>query len=400
VRAVAVLVALSLSAFLYVTTETLPIGLLLLISTDLDVTPSAVGLLVTGYGLVVVLASLPLTHLTRDVPRRFLFPGLLAVFIVFTMVSVATSNYWVLLAARMVIALSQALFWPVVVSTAAGLFPARVRGRVLAVVFAGSSLASVVGLPVGTWLGEQAGWRTAFLVLSGCAVLALATILTLLPTSRPGQSSAARGTAPDARRYWLLFTMTVLAITGAFTAFTYVTPFLTDVSGFAVAAIGPLLLVRGIAGVVGVGVGGAHFDRSPWGAMVTPVALQTCALLALYVLGHDQVAAAVLVAATGLAFSALATVVGSRVLQIAPGSVDLASAGTSVAFNIGITLGALLGGVLLPEFGARSTALVSGLLSLAALAVALAEPWVARPVSPPRGCAAPDGREPAAPGPV
>jgi MFS transporter, DHA1 family, inner membrane transport protein len=393
IRAVSVLVALSASAFIYVTTETLPIGLLLLISADLDVSPAAVGLLVTGYGLVVVVASIPLTHLTRDVPRRFLLPGLLAVFVVFTAVSVATSNYWLLLGARMVIALSQAVFWSVVVSTAAGLFPPRVRGRVLAVVFGGSSLASVVGLPVGTWLGEQAGWRTAFLVLSGCAVLTLVTILALLPTSRPGQSSTARGTAPDARRYRLLVLMTVLAITGSFTAFTYVTPFLTDVSGFAAVAIGPLLLVRGIAGFIGVGVGGAHVDRSPWGAMVAPVALQTVALLGLYVLGHQRIVAAVLVAMAGLAFPALATALSSRVLQVAPGSVDIASAGTSVAFNVGITLGALLGSVLLSEFGVRSTALVSGLLSLAALAVALAEPWVSRPRDP----VAPGGHEPAAP---
>jgi DHA1 family inner membrane transport protein len=268
-----------------------------------------------------------------------------------------------------------------------------VRGRVLAVVFGGSSLASVVGLPVGTWLGEQAGWRTAFLVLSGCAVLTLVTILALLPTSRPGQSSTARGTAPDTRRYRLLVLMTVLAITGSFTAFTYVTPFLTDVSGFAAVAIGPLLLVRGIAGFIGVGVGGAHVDRSPWGAMVAPVALQTVALLGLYVLGHQRIVAAVLVAMAGLAFSALATALSSRVLQVAPGSVDIASAGTSVAFNVGITLGALLGSVLLSEFGVRSTALVSGLLSLAALAVALAEPWVSRPRDP----VAPGGHEPAAP---
>jgi MFS transporter, DHA1 family, inner membrane transport protein len=105
------------------------------------------------------------------------------------------------------------------------------------------------------------------------------------------------------------------------------------------------------------------------------------------------------VALAGLAFSALATALSSRVLQVAPGSVDLASAGTSVAFNVGITLGALLGSVLLSEFGVRSTALVSGLLSLAALAVALAEPWAARPVSPPRDPMAPGEREPAAPDP-
>jgi MFS transporter, DHA1 family, inner membrane transport protein len=395
-RAVAVLVALSVSAFIYVTTETLPIGLLLLISADLGVTPSSVGLLVTSYGLVVVVSSIPLTALTRDVPRRFLMPALLAVFVVSTVVSVATESYWVLLTARLVIALSQALFWSVVVSTAAGLFPPHVRGRVLSVVFAGSSLASVVGLPVGTWLGEQAGWRTAFLVLSGCAVLTLVTILVLLPTSRPEQSNTAKGTAPDARRYWLLIATTVFAITGAFTAFTYVTPFLTEVAGFSAAAIGPLLLLRGVAGVVGVGTGGVHVDRSPWGAMVTPVALQAAALLGLYTFGEVPAVAAVLVAVAGLAFSALASAVGTRVLQLAPGSVDIASAGTSTAFNVGITLGALLGSVLLSGVGVRATALVGGLLSLAALTVALLE----NRVSAPRERAAPGGRGPASPGPA
>ena len=127
---------------------------------DLDVSPSAVGLLVTYYGLVVVVASLPLTHVSRRVPRRLLLSGLLAVFVLATWMSAAASRHRVLLAARVVTALSQALFWSIVVPTAAGLFPPRVRGRVIAVVFAGSSLAAVLGLPVGTWLGQQAGWRT------------------------------------------------------------------------------------------------------------------------------------------------------------------------------------------------------------------------------------------------
>jgi DHA1 family inner membrane transport protein len=378
-RAISVLVALSMSAFIYVTTETLPIGLLLLIAADLDVTPSAVGLLVTCYGLVVVVTSIPLTQFTRTVPRRYLLSALLAVFVVFTVVSVATASYWVLLAARLVIALSQALFWSVVISTAAGLFPPRVRGRVLAVVFAGSSLAAVVGLPVGTWLGEAVGWRAAFLVLGAGAVLTMATIGALLPTTRPEDTHSARGTAPDARRYWLLVVVSALAVTGTFTAFTYVTPFLTEVSAFSAAAVGPLLLVRGIAGVLGVGAGGAHVDRDPWGATLTPLALQAAALLGLYAFGHVPIVAVGMVAVAGLAFSAFATALSSRVLQVAPGNVDLAAAGTSTAFNVGITVGALVGSLLLSGAGVRSTALVGGLLSLAAFAVALAEPrWADR----------------------
>ena len=141
---------------------------------DLDLLYAG-NLLLDSSGLVVVAASLPLAHLTRRVPRRLLLSGLLAVFVLASWASAAAPSYGVLLAARVVTALSQALFWSIVVSTAAGLFPPRLRGRVIAVVFAGSSLAAVLGLPVGTWFGQQAGWRTAFLALSGVGLLVTST---------------------------------------------------------------------------------------------------------------------------------------------------------------------------------------------------------------------------------
>lgn len=373
-RPIGALAGLAVATFTYVTTETLPIGLLLVISADLRVTPSTVGALVTCYGLVVVVASIPLTQLTRRVPRRPLLSGLLAVFVLATWASAAASSYWMLLTARVVTALSQALFWSVVVPTAAGLFPARVRGRAVAVVLAGGTLAAVLGVPAGTWLGQQAGWRSAFLALSGIGLVAMVTVATLLPTDRPAQRRTDRGATPDARRYWLLIAMTVLATTGTFIAFTYVTPFLADVGRFSAAAIGPLLLVRGLAGLVGVAAGGALVDRGPRAALIVPVASQAVALLGLYPLGGVPVVAVALVALAGLAFAALTTALASRVLQVAPGSLDLAAAGVSSAVNVGITAGAFLGGLLLPAWGVRSTVLVGGLLSLAALAVLLIEP--------------------------
>jgi predicted MFS family arabinose efflux permease len=376
-RAVGALLGLAVGTFVYVTTETLPIGLLLPISADLGITPSAAGLLVTWYGLVVVVASLPLTQLTRRVPRRPLLCGLLGVFVLATWASAAASGYWMLLGARVVTALSQALFWSVVVPTAAGLFPPRLRGRVVAVVLGGGSLAAVLGLPLGTWLGQQAGWRAAFLALSGIGLTATVALAAWLPAGAPGRGHTARGTDPDRRRYLTLMAMTVLAATGAFAAFTYITPFLVEVSGFPAAATGPLLLVRGVAGIVGVVAGGALVDRRPWAAMLVPVAAQTTALLGLYVLGGTPVAAVALVALSGLSFGALTTALASRVLQVAPGSADLAAAGASTAVNVGITAGALVGSVLLPGVGVRGTALLGGLLSLAALAAALVEPVAA-----------------------
>ncbi|MBB4957154.1 MFS transporter [Micromonospora polyrhachis] len=347
-RPVGALIALSMCAFAFVTTETLPIGLLLPISEDLDVSPFQVGLLVTSYGLVVVLATIPLTRLTGRIPRRFLLAGLVTVYVVSTGVTAAASGYGVLLTARLVTALSQALFWALAIPTASALFPTRIRGRVISVVMAGTSLAAVLGVPTGTWLGEQVGWRTPFLVLSGIGLVAALAIVALVPTEAPDEASSARGSAPDARRYRLLLVLSALAVTGAFASFTYVTSFLVTVSGFAAAATGALLLARGVAGIGGVFAGGVLVDRDPWVATLAPVLLQAVALLGLFTLGTVPVAAVVLVALAGTAFSALTTVLGSRILQVAPGRTDLAAAGISTSINVGITVGALAGGLLLP----------------------------------------------------
>lgn len=382
-RHVGALIALSMAAFAYVTTETLPIGLLSLISRGTHSSLSAVGLLVTYYGLVVVVVTVPLTWLTRRVPRRYLMSGLLAVFALTTLGSALASSYDLLLVSRIATALSQALFWSTVISTAAGLFPPQMRGRAVSLLLAGNSLAALLGVPAGTWLGQHFGWRSSFGALSALALLTMLTVAWLLPTIRPGESEASRGTAPDSRRYWLTIAVVSLAVTGAFASFTYITPFLTQVSRFSPGALTLVLLVRGIAGLVGVYIGGRMGDWNPWIAIGTPVAVQTLALCALYPAGAQPAAAVILVSLAGLSFSAMCTALTGRVLQVAPGSVDMAAAGISIAVNIGITVGALIGGLLLPGLGVRSTALAGGLLSIAALAAVSGELLLRpRPASP------------------
>src|SRR3954462_14193285 len=179
-RSVITLLGLPVCTFVFVTRETLPVGLLPLIADDLGATQAAVGLLVTGYGLVVVVTSIPLTRWTHRVPRRRLLTVLLGVFVLATAASALADAYPVLLATRLVGALSQALFWSIVVPTAADLVPARVRGRALSILFAGSSLAAVAGVPVGAWFGQLAGWRTAFLALAGLGLVPLLIVAALL----------------------------------------------------------------------------------------------------------------------------------------------------------------------------------------------------------------------------
>jgi predicted MFS family arabinose efflux permease len=377
-RATGALVALSVAAFTFVTTEVLPIGLLTVMADDLDRSRSQIGLLVTGYAAVVVLASLPLTRLTGHIPRRQLLTVTLAVFVAAVLVTVVAPNYWVLLAARLAIALTQALFWSVVGSTATGLFPPEVRGRAVARLSIGASLSPVIGVPVGTWLGQQAGWRVAFLAMAAVGLATCVAVAVLVPTVAPADGGAARGTAPNARRYGILVVACALGVAGSLTAYTYVAPFLLDVSGFAPAALGPLLLVSGVAGIAGTLIVGRFLDRSPWGALVVPLTAIVTALLALYAFGAAKAAAVAAVALTVMAYAAFAAAVQNRTLQVAPGSTDVAGAGSSTAFNVGIAVGSLLGGGLIQTAGVRSVALAGAALAAAALALLLAEPRLTR----------------------
>ncbi|MEV8512181.1 MFS transporter [Dactylosporangium sp. NPDC051484] len=378
-RANLALAALSIATFTFVTTEVLPVGLLTLMADDLHRSRSQVGLLMTGYAVVVMLTSLPLARITQRVPRRLLLGVTLGVFSAGTLVTALAADYGVLLAVRLVVGLTQALFWSVVGSTATGLFPPSRRGRTVARMSMGAALAPVLGVPIGTWLGQQAGWRFAFLVMAVLGVITCAAVVTLLPGGSTAQSeAAARGSAPDTRRYLLLVLCTAIAVTGAVTAQTYVTPFLLDVTGFAPATLGPLLLVTGTAGFFGTVVVGRFLDRYPWLALVIPMALTVVALLALYLLGTLRPAAIAALALNGFAFSAMAAAIQNRTLQVAPGSTDLASAGTGSAFNVGIASGSFLGGLIIDRAGVHAVTLAGALITAAAVALLLTEPRLAR----------------------
>jgi DHA1 family inner membrane transport protein len=373
VAALAALAALGGAAFCFVTGENLPVGLLPQLSAGLRVSLSAVGLLVTIYALVVVAVSAPLTHLTRGIPRRPLLSGLLATFVLATLAASAAPSYGWLIAARVVIALAQALFWSIVAVVAVGLFPPRARGRAVAGVFAGSSIALILGVPAGTWIGQLAGWRLAFVGLSGLGLIDLAALAVLLPSMRAGEGHAAAGTHPDARRYLLTVLTTALCVSGSFTAYTYVTAFLTRVSGLPLRAVAPVLLLTGIADAAGIVVTGLLLDRWPTMARVGPVAVLATGLLALFAFGTSGAATIVLEACAGIGLSGVAIALQSHVLVVAPRRTDIASAWYSASFNVGIATGPLVGGLVLSTLGLRFTPLVGSALVLLGLVAVVVE---------------------------
>jgi DHA1 family inner membrane transport protein len=304
--ALAALAALGGAALCFVTGENLPVGLLPQLSSGLGVSLSAAGLLVTIYAVVVITVSAPLTRLTRGIPRRPLLAGLLGTFALATLAAAAAPSYAWLVAARVVIALAQAIFWSIVAVVAVGLVPAQYRGRAVALVFAGSSIALILGIPAATWLGQQVGWRLAFVGVAGLGLVDLAALALLLPSTRSAQAHAAAGTHPDARRYRLTVLTTILCVGGSFTAYTYVTAFLTRVSGLPLRAVAPVLLLTGLADAAGVVITGLLLDRHPVIARVGPVAVLCVSLFALFALGSSAVATVVLQACAGIGLSGVA----------------------------------------------------------------------------------------------
>ena len=364
----AALLALAAAAFCYVSVETVPVGLLSQISSDLGVPSFRIGLLVTGYGVTVAVVSLPMVRVVAAVPRRPLILGLMVVLVTGTAVSAAAPGYGLLFVARVLTALSQAVFWAVVAPVAVGMFPAHVRGRVTAVVFTGGSLGPMLGVPAGTWLGQVAGWRVTFLALAALGLLALLTLAVAMPPTPAFHEHAGRGTTPDARRYALVLATTALSVAGFFAVFTYTSTFITAVAGIPAALLGPLLVARGVADFGGVAGGGILSDRDQRLAVALPAVLLTATLISMFALGTNPVAAGTTLVLTGLAMGALTPALQNRVMEFAPGGTDTASAGNSVAYNIGVALGSSLGGLALAHFGTRSTALVGAALAAAAVA--------------------------------
>lgn len=184
-----------------------------------------------------------------------------------------------------------------------------------------------MGVPAGSWIGQHAGWRVAFVTLSGIGLIALATVAFFLPATAVAQPHTDDTAVPDTSRYVVLLVTIVLALTGLSMAFTYTVPFLTEVTGFSASAVAPLLLLRGTAGVASVAVAGNLADRHPKMATTAPVALLSVSLIGMYLAGTTPIVVAVLMATSGVAVFVMITTLTNELLAVAPGNLYIASAG-------------------------------------------------------------------------
>jgi DHA1 family inner membrane transport protein len=370
------LLALTAGAFGIGTTEFVIMGLLLQVSTDLHVSITAAGLLISGYALGVAVGAPVLTIASRKLPRKTVLLALMAIFTLGNLACAVAPNYEMLMAARVITSLAHGTFFGVGSVVATGLVAPERRASAIAIMFTGLTAATLLGVPAGAWLGLQFGWRSAFWAVTLIGVLAFTVLAVFVPRVKGEAKSAPlrEELAVLARPQVLLgLAMTVLGFAGVFVVFTYIQPLLTQVTGLSESVVSPILLVFGGGLAVGNILGGKLADRAPMAAVLgTLVALAVVLGTMQFTIG-TPFTAVVFVGLLGVASFATVAPMQLRVLEKASGAgQNLASSLNIAAFNLGNALGAWVGGVVIDHGpGLRALGWVAALLTLVGLAIAL-----------------------------
>jgi DHA1 family inner membrane transport protein len=372
------LLALTAGAFGIGVTEFVIMGLLIDVGHDLGVSTSAAGLLISGYALGVVLGAPILTIATSKWQRKTVLIALMAIFIVGNAACALAPTYALLMIARVVTAFAHGTFFGVGSVVATRLVPPEGRASAIAIMFTGLTVANILGVPAGTWLGQQAGWRATFWAVAVIGLVALTVIAKAVPADgNPLKPSNWRNDLRVlARRPVLLgLATTVLGYAGVFAVFTYIALLLTERAGFKASAISPILLLFGSGLVLGNLIGGRLADRRLMPAVFGSLALLLAVLVVMGILLTSHAGALVAVAALG--FAAFATVAPLQlwVMSNAKGAGEsLASSFNIAAFNLGNAIGAWAGGVALESFGLGAVTWTAAVFPAAALVVALWRP--------------------------
>ncbi|WP_167152114.1 MFS transporter [Streptomyces sp. MBT27] len=371
------LFALVLSVFSLGTAESVIAGLLPQLSTDLDVSLSQAGLLVSGYAVAIVVGGPLVTLMTSRLPRKPLLIGLLALFVAGNVLAALAPGYGVLMTARVLSALSHCTLFALALIAAAEIAGPRKSGSAVARIIIGVNLATIVGVPLGLLLAQQWGWRATFwgvTVLSLTALLACALLVPATSAGAGGGVAAELSVLRD-RRVRVALLLTVVGMGGGFTAFTFLTPLLERVSGFSGHQVTLLLFLFGLGSLAGGALGGKLADRALMGSLTALLAVLTVVLVAFAGVAPQPVAAVGALVVFSIVFFALNPGLGARILNSVSGRAPTLAVAMSIAsVQTAIALGSWLGGRVLDlGHGLRSVFLAAAVLTLAGCSIAWCE---------------------------
>ncbi|MEU7563772.1 MFS transporter [Streptomyces eurythermus] len=367
-------VAVMLGIFSIVTTEILPIGLLTKIGASFTISDGMAGLMMTLPGFLAAIAAPVVTVATARIDRRLMLCAFMVLLAAANFLAAAAPDYWLVLVSRVIVGIVIGGFWSIGASLAERLVPAASVGRATAVIFSAVPLGSVLGVPAGTFIGDLAGWRTAFVAMGGltAGVLIMLLIVTPpLPPQRTTRLGVLRGMLHRvATRFALL--LTVLVVLAHFGTYTYVTPFLEQVTDAGSGLITVFLLIYGVAGILGNFLGGSLVARHPRATFGTAAGMIAAATLLLPVLGQWKAGAVALLIVWGVAYGAVPVSSQTWFTKARPDSPEAASVMFTASFQATISLGALTGGVVV-DASSPSTVMTLGGMTAVLMVIAV---WV------------------------
>lgn len=369
------LLALTISAFAIGTTEFVIVGLVQTIAEQLSISLPSAGLLVSIYALGVAIGAPVLTALTGKLPRKQLLLALMVLFTIGNLLAWQAPGYMTLVVARLLTGLAHGVFFSIGSTIATSLVPKEKAASAIAIMFGGLTVALVTGGPLGTFIGQHFGWRETFLAVSMLGVVAIIASAVLVPRNIPGRAAASLSeqlkvlTHP---RLLMIYAITALGYGGVFTAFTFLTPMMQDLAGFAPNAVSLILLGYGIAVAIGNIWGGKLADKH--GAVPALkfifAALAVLLMVFQFTVSIHYAALATILVMGIFAFGnvpGLQVYVVQKAEQYTPAAVDVASGLNIAAFNVGIALGSVIGGQTVEHYGLAQTPWIGAVIVLAAL---------------------------------
>ncbi|MFC4333693.1 MFS transporter [Salininema proteolyticum] len=366
-------VAVACGTFSIVTTEMLPVGLLTLIGPDIGVSTGASGQMMTTASVAAVVSALAIMIVAGRVDRRVLLVGMMTVLLAANVVTAVVDSYALLLAARVLVGLAIGGFWAIGASLAVRLVPEQSVARASSIIISGISIASVAGVPAGTFIGDHSGWRTAFAAMAGLSLLvliALAFLLPKLPSTGGLRTSDLTGLLRrGAVRAGLLSLL--LIVIGHFAAYTYVTPVLSASAGLEGSTVAVLLLVYGVAGIAGTFIAGALAGRHLKAVVVGSALFLAAAMAAVPTLADGSFTAAAVLVVWGLGYGAVPVGLQVWTLRSAPEAPEGVSALFVACFQVAIGTGAVIGGLAVDRIGVAAPMWLGALAAAVTVALLL-----------------------------